>query len=176
MLKLYTTRHVVGLFKTAVEEYSLDTVLRFAQNHRSNLKVIPAPGHFMDFQALPDPRKVVVALDLLTDAGYQVLLDLGTVLNSLTLEALKRADKTFVITSGQPESNLHLDTFLSSAKQMGLDAHRLLPVINELYGENNESKLGRVPIARIPHASERSRTRLWLTEQGLQKLVAVALV
>lgn len=175
LLKLYTTRHVVGLLQTAVEEYTLDTILRFAQNHRSNLKVIPAPGHYLNAQELPKPQKLTPVLDLLAGAGYQILLDLGTALTPLTLAALQRADKTFALTSGQPESNLHLDTFLSSAPQMGLDTRRILPVINELHGESEEIKLTRVPAARIPHASRSGRTRLWLTEQALQKLAAVAL-
>lgn len=175
LLKLYTTRHVVSLLQTAVEEYTLDTVLRFAQNHRSNLKVIPAPGHYLNAQELPKPQKLTPVLDLLAGAGYQILLDLGTALTPLTLAALQRADKTFVLTSGQPDSNLHLDTFLASAAQMELDTRRILPVINELHGESEEIKLTRVPAARIPHASRSGRTRLWLTEQALQKLAAVAL-
>jgi pilus assembly protein CpaE len=175
LLKLYTTRHVVSLLQTAVEEYTLDTALRFAQNHRSNLKVIPAPGHYLNAQEFPKPQKLTPVLDLLAGAGYQILLDLGTALTPLTLAALQRADKTFALTSGQTESNLHLDTFLSSAPQMGLDTRRILPVINELHGESDEIKLTRVPAARIPHASRNGRTRLWLTEQALQKLVAVAL-
>ncbi len=174
-LKLYTTRHVVGLLNTAVEEYSLDTILRFSQTHRSNLRVIPAPGHYLNAQEFPQPQNLTPILDLLADAGYQVLIDLGTALTPLTLAALQRADKTFALTSGQPEANLHLDTFLSSANQMGLDTRRLLPVINGLYGESEEAKLGRVPAARIPYASKNGRTRLWLTEQGLQKLASVAL-
>ncbi len=175
LLKLYTTRHIVGLLHTAVEEYTLDTILRFAQTHRSNLKVIPAPGHYLNAKELPQPHKLTSALDLLADAGYQVLIDLGTTLTPLTLAALQRADKTFALTSGQPEANLLLETFLSSADQMELDARRILPVINELYDESEETKLARIPAARIPYASKSGRTRLWLTEQALQKLVAVAL-
>jgi pilus assembly protein CpaE len=175
MLKLYTTRHVIGLLETAQESYSLELINRFAQNHRSNLKVIPAPGHYLTNETIPGPDKLLPVLDLLANAGYQVLLDLGAVLTPLTLAALTRADKTFAITSGQPEANLHLDTFLSAAGQLGLDPHRLMPVINELHGERKDVKFDRVPIARIPHTSEASRTRLWLAEQGIKKLAAVAL-
>lgn len=175
LLKLYTTRHIVSLMKTAVEAYTLDTILQFAQTHRSNLKVIPAPGHYLNPKELPQPQKLAPLLDILTDADYQVLLDLGTTLTPLTLAALQQADKTFALTSGQPEANLQLETFLSSAGQMGLDTRRILPVINELYGEGEEAKLARVPAARIPHASKSGHTRLWFTDQALQKLAAVAL-
>jgi MinD-like ATPase involved in chromosome partitioning or flagellar assembly len=157
------------------EEYSLESILRFAQSHRSNLKVIPAPGQYLDDRERPSPQKIAPILDILADNGYHLLLDVGAHLTPLALAALKRADKTFVITSGQPESNLHLDTFLASAENMGLDPRRLMPVINELHGEIKGVKLTRVPVARIPHTTERLRTRLWLTEQGLQKLVNVAL-
>jgi CheY-like chemotaxis protein len=175
LLKLYTTRHVVGLLKTAVETYTLATILQFAQTHRSNLKVIPAPGYYLNAQEFPQPQKLTPALDLLADAGYHVLLDLGTALTPLSLAALQRADKIFALTSGQPEANLHLDTFLSSANQMGLDTRRMLPVINELYGKGEAIKLARVPAARIPQVSKDGRTRLWFTEQALQKLVAIIL-
>ncbi|MCB9423208.1 MAG: response regulator [Ardenticatenaceae bacterium] len=176
LLKLYTTRHVVSLLKTAVEEYNLDTILRFAQNHRSNLKVIPAPGHYLSAKELPQPHHLEPILDILTDAGYQVQIDLGTALTPLTLAAMQKAGKTFVLTSGQPEANLQVETFLASAEQMGLDPRRILPVINELYGESEETKLARIPTARIPYASKNGRTRLWLTEQALQKMAAVALI
>ena len=175
LLKLYTTRHVVSLLETAVEELTLDMILRFAQNHRSNLKVIPAPGHYLGNHNLPGPQKLTRVSDLLADAGYQVLLDLGTALTPLSLAALQRADKTFVLTSGQPEANLRLETFLSSANQMGLDDRHVLPVINASYGESEIAKLTRVPAARIPFTSASGRTRLWLKEQALQKLVSIAL-
>lgn len=175
LLKLYTTRHVLGLLETAVDEYTLDTILRFAQNHRANLKVIPAPSHFDAVPKLLRPHNLTPALDLLANAGYQVILDLGTVITPLTLSVLQRADKIFALTSGQPDANQYLDTFLASAGQMGLDPGRILPVINELYGESTPTKLMRVPAARIPYASQSGRTRLWLTEQALHKLVAVAL-
>ena len=169
LLKLYTTRHVVSLLETAVEELTLDMILRFAQNHRSNLKVIPAPGHYLGNHNLPGPQKLTRVSDLLADAGYQVLLDLGTALTPLSLAALQRADKTFVLTSGQPEANLRLETFLSSANQMGLDDR------HASYGESEIAKLTRVPAARIPFTSASGRTRLWLKEQALQKLVSIAL-
>ena len=175
LLKLYTTRHVVSLLETAVEELTLDMILRFAQNHRSNLKVIPAPGHYLGNHNLPGPQKLTRVSDLLADAGYQVLLDLGTALTPLSLAALQRADKTFVLTSGQPDANLRLETFLSSANQMGLDDRHVLPVINASYGESEIAKLTRVPAARIPFTSASGRTRLWLKEQALQKLVSIAL-
>ena len=175
LLKLYTTRHVAGLLKLTADDLSLDSILRFAQSHRSNLKVIPAPGRYLAEGERPSPQNLATILGILADNGYHVLLDVGAHLTPLALAALKRADKTFVITSGQPEANLHLDTFLAGAEKMGLDQRRLMPVVNELHGPVKGIKLTRVPAARIPHTTERLRTRLWLTEQGLQKLVNVAL-
>jgi hypothetical protein len=64
---------------------------------------------------------------------------------------------------------------MESAAQMGLQQHQLLPVVNELHGAVDKVDLTRVPIARIPHANERSRTRLWLRDQGMGKLVSVML-
>lgn len=40
-------------------------------------------------------------------------------------------------------------------------------------GRISNVDLARLPVARIPHTSERSRTRLWLKEQGIRKLVSI---
>jgi hypothetical protein len=69
-------------------------------------------------------------LDIIVAAGYQVILDLGSALTELTLAALRRADITLVVTSGQPVANKLHDAFISSAGELGLDDRHLLPVIN----------------------------------------------
>jgi hypothetical protein len=56
---------------------------------------------------------------------------------------------------------------------MGIEPQRLMPVVNELHGRVEDILLARVPVARIPHASERSRSQLWLKEQGMRKLVSL---
>ena len=174
-LKLYTVRHVAKLLNDSSEAITLDTVLRFTQQHRANLRVIPAPGYFIQPSEMPLADSLAPVLDLLSSSGYHVILDLGSYLTPLAVAGMKRADTIFTVTSGQPVDNMHLDTFFSAARQMGLDPRRLMPVINELHGEVEGVQLTRVPVARIPHASERSRTRLWLQEQGLHKLVSVVL-
>ncbi len=175
MLKLYTARHIAKLLNDSSETVTLDTVLRFTQQHRANLRVIPAPGYFIQPSEMPQADSLVPILDLLSSNGYHVVLDLGSYLTPLAVAGMKRANAIFTVTSGQAVDNMHLDTFFSAARQMGLDSRRLMPVINELHGEVEGVQLARVPVARIPHASERSRTRLWLQEQGLHKLVSVVL-
>ncbi|MCP4423667.1 MAG: response regulator [Chloroflexi bacterium] len=174
MLKLYTTRHIAGLLNDP-DAITLDAILRFTQRHRANLRVLPAPGQFIQPREMPSAANLVPMLDVLSSNGYHVALDLGSYLTPLAVAAMKRAHTTFVLTSGQPVANHNLDTFLTAAHQIGLDSRRLLPVINELHGPVDDVKLTRIPTARIPHASERSRTRLWLQEQGLHKLVSVIL-
>jgi len=98
---------------------------------------------------------------------------LGSTLSDLTLEALRLSDFTYVVTSGKPVANKLHNAFMASATKMGLELTRLLPVINELHGAVGNFELSRVPIARIPHATEQSRTKLWLKDQGLQKLVSI---
>jgi hypothetical protein len=89
---------------------------------------------------------------------------------------MQLADFNYVVTSGEEVANKLTNAFLSMTGELGLEVTRLLPVVNELYGALEEGeKLVRLPIAHIPRTNERSRTRLWVKEQGVQKLLAVAL-
>ncbi len=177
MLKLYSARHILNLLSNSSESppLSLKEIMFFSQRHRANLHIIPAPGYYINPQEKPSTERLKQLLGLLKTNGYYILLDLNSALTPITFTALQCADKGFILTSGQELSNKNLDTFLSAAPKLGLNAQRLLPVINELHGPADNAKLTRVPVARIPHVSERSRTRLWLQEQGLSKLVSVLL-
>jgi len=77
------------------------------------------------------------------------------------------------VTSGKPVANRLHDEFVAAASQLGIEPHRMLPVVNELHGRIDSIQLARVPVARFPHASERSRSRLWLKDQGMRKLVGL---
>jgi CheY-like chemotaxis protein len=175
MLSLYGQRHIVDLLNHRPDEITLSLVQRFAQKHRSDLLVIPTPIKLTRSGIVPNVESLSPMLEKMTAAGYQVILDLGSTLSSLTIEALRQSDLVYVITSGQPVANKLHNAFMESAAQMGLQQHQLLPVVNELHGAVDKVDLTRVPIARIPHANERSRTRLWLRDQGMGKLVSVML-
>jgi len=174
-LNLYTGQHIVNLLATKPERLSLPLIKQFVQYHRADLLVIPAPGNLFDLEEKVRPAHLKAVLDTLRSNGYQVILDLGSALTGLTKAALHLSDVVFVITSGQSVANKLHDTFLATADRIGLESHRLMPVINELHGPVGNVKLARVPVARIPHASARSRTRLWLKEQGIRKLVSATL-
>jgi pilus assembly protein CpaE len=173
MLHLDTASNIVDLLTLPVAKLTLAAVMNHAQRHRAELLVITAPGKIFapDTKSLSSGLKPV--LDLLVSSGYQVILDLGSKLNRLTRVAMYQSDLTFVITSGQPVANKLHDQFVATAEKLGLEPQRLMPVINELHGSVEEVNLARVPVARIPHAGERSRKRLWLHEQGMQKLLSV---
>ncbi|MBE2197187.1 MAG: response regulator [Anaerolinea sp.] len=173
-LSLYTNRHVMDLLNEPQESIDIEKVKRFSQRHRANLWVMPAPGVLVEPGRLLDPAVLEYTLDVIANSGNHVLLDLGSTLNKLTVAALRKSDVVYVVTSGQPVANKLYNAFVGSAKQLGLEPQRLLPVINELHGVVKEGvDLARVPVARIPHTSEQSRTRLWLRDQGIQKLVSV---
>lgn len=175
MLNLFGQRHIVDLLNHRPDEITMPLVQQFAQKHRPDLLVIPTPTKLMGAGKMPSAEGVGPLLHLMANAGYQVILDLGSTLSSLSVEALRQSDIVYVITSGQPVANKLHNAFMESAPQMGLQPHKLLPVINELHGAIDKIDLARVPIARIPHANERSRTRLWLRDQGMGKLVSVML-
>ena len=172
-LNLFTKQHIVNLLAITPERLSLPLLKQFGQYHRADLLVIPAPGSVLDSEEKVQPAHLKAVLDTLRSNGYQVILDLGSTLTNLTRTALRLSDVTFVITSGQPVANKLHDAFLAMAEKLGLESQRLMPVINELHGRVGNVKLACVPVARIAHAGEHSRTRLWLKEQGIHKLVSV---
>ncbi|MCA9926120.1 MAG: response regulator [Anaerolineales bacterium] len=177
MLNLYTRNNIVNLLQMHPDYINLSTIKQHAQQHRADFLVIPAPGDFTAPDIEPHADNLKLMLRHLTTVGYQVILDLGSTLNNITKLALQESDLVFVITSGQPVANKLHNTFLEKADSLGLEAQRLMPVINEIHGaiHNKNVTLARVPVARIPHTNERSRTRLWLKEQGMRKLVSVML-
>ncbi|MEM7331513.1 MAG: response regulator [Chloroflexota bacterium] len=174
MLNLYTNDHILKLLDSPVEHLSMSQIKQMAQKHRADLFVIPAPGilQTINFEAkLPQLEKILT--DLSTN-GYQVILDLGSDLNVMTKKAMQLSNSVFIITSGQPVANKLYNAFFEQSHKLGLQPNQLLPVINELHGQvDNVVSLPKLPIARIPQTSERSRTRLWLKEQGMRKLMSV---
>lgn len=175
-LSLYTKSHVVGLLNHVPETVDMEHIQKFTQRHRTNLFVIPTPDTIITTEEMPDGEHLEVILTRLVEEGYFVVLDLGSTLNDLTLTALQLADFNYIVTSGEEVANRLTNAFLSAADKLGLDMIRLLPVVNELHGPMEESEaLVRLPVAHIPHTNERLRTRLWVKEQGLRKMMAVAL-
>ncbi len=164
MLNLHTQRNILELLNAPTEQLSLSFIRQFAQRHRADLLVVPAPGSFMATGSKNMVQKLSTLLKQLTEASYQVVLDLGSQLNMLARTAMRESDIVFVITSGQPVANKLCETFLQDAPEMGLESRRLMPVVNEIYGRMENITLTRLPVARIPHTSERSRTRLWLKQ------------
>ena len=173
MLNLHTQRNVLDLLKAPTEQLSVPYIRQFTQRHRADLLVVPAPGSLVGSGPKDITRKLEILLDKLVEGGYQVLLDLGSHLNEITRTAMRQSDIVFVVTSGQPVANKLCEAFLRDAPQLGLESRRLMPVVNETHGRIPNMDLTRLPVARIPHTSERSRTRLWLKEQGIRKLVSI---
>jgi pilus assembly protein CpaE len=173
MLNLHTHRNILELLKAPVEHFSVPYIRQFTQRHRADLLVIPAPGTLVGNGSKDMMHKLQILVDKLVEGGYQVLLDLGSNLNEITRTAMRQSDMVFVVTSGQPVANQLCEAFLRDAPELGLEARRLLPVVNETHGRIQNFDMTRVPVARIPHTNERSRTRLWLKEQGIRKLVSI---
>ena len=176
VLSLYSEKHVVGLLNHLPTEVAMEHIQEFTQRHRTNLFVIPAPDTIITTEEMPNGDNLEPLLERLVEDGYFVVLDLGSTLNDLTLTAMQLADFNYIITSGEDVANKLTNAFLAAADRLGLDEARLLPVVNELHGAMEESEeLACQPLAHIPHTNERSRDRLWVKEQGLQKLMSVAL-
>jgi len=173
-LKLYTDGNIVELLNQP--QLDLPLLHTFAQRQRTNLLVFPAPGRAFDLAQTPQPAQLQKFLGLLAADGYHVILDLGAQVTELALAALRAVDLAYIVTSGQPHANARHDTFMASAAGLGLELRRLLPVVNDVYGTAAKSRLAYKPLARILQATEQRRTLLWLQDQGMQKLLSVALL
>ena len=174
LLNLYTQNHIVDLLKLSPEQLSIAKIKQFAQQHHNNLYVIPAPGQFLDSTYLPNPDRMCHILETLTQSGYEVVVDAGSRLTPLMVAVLRRADTIFSITSGQTVANKMLNSFIESVDHLRLSINRIMPVVNEINGHNGSIELCRIPVSHIPHLNERSRTRLWLQENGMRKMLAIA--
>jgi pilus assembly protein CpaE len=175
MLNLLERRHIVNLLQHSPAEVNRNLIIKYLQTHRRNLSIIPAPGT-IETRRLPDSRSLITTLDLLFAMGNQVIMDLGSSLTPLTLTAMRQSDIIFLVTSGEDSANRAVNAFIEAAPDLQIEPNRILPVVNEVFGTvNNERELVRVPTARIPQTDGESRTKLWLREQGMQKLVSLLL-
>ncbi|MCL4265457.1 MAG: response regulator [Anaerolineae bacterium] len=173
MLRLTPRHDIVELLKVAPEYITLSMIDEFTLRHSDNIFVIPAPGRLMDPNTSPNSAAFKRVTDILTAAGHNVLVDVGSHINQCVVDVLAHSKLILAITSGQQVANQHVNTFLESADRLGLDSRCILPVINELAGPVREFTLSRVPAARIPFTGDPSDTKLWLKQQGLRKLVSL---
>jgi DNA-binding response OmpR family regulator len=174
LLNLFTYNNIVGLLEKPIEQLTIPFLKEFAQQQHNNLYVLPAPGTFLDTRQAARSENLCPLLEILTQAGIEVIIDAGSHLTPLTMGVLRRAHTIFAITTGHPVANRMLNGFIDSAEQLRLSVNRIMPVINEINGHYDGVELTRMPVSIIPHTNERSRTRLWLQENGIRKMVSIA--
>lgn len=174
-LHLFPRHDILELLNIPKEHLNLDIIQQFTLHYRDNMFIIPAPGRLIDPHTQPNMESFERVAELLTGAGYELILDVGSHLTSYAASALVASDLLFVVSSGEPVANQQVDIFIKSADQLQIKPRRIMPVINELYGAAPEATLCRVPVARIPFANAPSDTGVWLKEQGLRKMVSLLL-
>ncbi len=174
LLQLNPAENTAKLLSLPTTQITIKTVNRFMQASSSDYQVIPAPASNLTAEVGPTTDNLVRLLEVLTEASYISIFDLGSALTELSLAAIQRCDKVFVLTSGQPSANESLDNFLILARKLGFDLARLLPVVNQLYGPvGNSIVLARSPIARVPYMQTQSSELMWANELALKKLSAI---
>ncbi|MCG3210105.1 MAG: Regulator of RpoS [Anaerolineae bacterium] len=174
LLQLNPAEHTAKLLSLPTAQITTQTVNRFMQISDSGYQVIPAPATDPAAEIRPTADNLARLLEVLTEAGFISIFDLGSALTELSLAAVQRCDKVFVLTSGQPSANEALDNFLILARKLGFDLARLLPVVNQLYGPvGNNIVLARSPIARVPYMQSQSNELMWANELALKKLSAI---
>lgn len=173
MLRMFPRHDILELISIQPDYITLSIIDEFAQRHRDNLFVIPAPGRLVDPDSQPNFEAFQATIAVLVEDGYDVIIDLGSQLTPFSKKVLQLSDTIYLITSGQAHCNQLVDAFVKSADEIGLDPRKILPVINELYGSVNDISLTRVPVARIPFTGEPTNTRIFLREQGMRKMVSM---
>lgn len=176
-LELKSLPNSAQLLSQPTAQITLETIKNVMQPYEGGgYSVItgPARGEGLD-DYKPTSDNLRHVLNLLVEASYYVVLDLGATLTELNLTAIRNSSKTFTITSGQPAANESIDNFLILARKLGLDLGRLMPVVNQLQGPvGNTIVLVRSPIARIPYIPQTDiQDSLWTSELALQKLNAI---
>ncbi len=167
---LNANKNIAHLLSLPTVQITPETIALYLQTLKPNYRIIAAPAGITGPDYRPTSDNLLQLLNSLVETGHIVVLDLGSSLTELSLTAIRRADKVFVLTSGLPAANEALDNFLILARKLGLDLARLLPVINQLNGPvGSNIVLVRSPIARVPYLQIQSESS-WANELALQKL------
>ena len=171
-LTLYTHRHILDLLHN--DELTLEKIEHFAQPHRANIHVIPAPGTLHTSRLNGHKENLKQIFSIAVEAGYHVLLDLGSQVTPVTQLAMRQAHANFLVTSGKEVANRMVNGLIESADSLRVSGNRLFPVVNFVHGEvEHEIDLLKLPVATIPHADAFSRKAMWLREQGFRKLTSL---
>lgn len=173
MMDIFPSHDILELLAIHSDYITRSVIDEFAQCYRENVFVIPAPGRLIDPDKKPNIETFQTILDVLTEEGYDVIIDAGSHLTPFTKQVLLESDMIYLITSGEINSNRLADAFIKYADEIGLDSRKIMPVINEVHGATQDAALMRVPVARIPSSEKLNETSLFLKEQGLRKLVSM---
>jgi len=170
-LSLSPRKHIKELLSLPTAQISIETIRQYMQEADPGFQVIPAPAAPTGFMQKPTSDNLTTVLDLLIDNGYLAVLDLGSALTELNLVAMRKAQKVFTLTSGQPAANEAVDNFLILARKLGLDLAKLMPVVNQLQGPvGNQIVLVRSPVARVPYMQDKASELSWSNELAMKKL------
>lgn len=173
MLDIFPSHDILELLSIHADYITLSVIDEFAQCHLENVFIIPAPGRLIDPDKKPDFETFQTILKVLTEEGYDVIIDAGSHLTPFTKQVLLESDMIYLVTSGEMKCNRLTDAFIKYADEIGLDSRKIMPVINEVHGPIKDVTLMRVPVARIPSSEKATENSLFLKEQGLRKLVSL---
>ena len=101
LLNLFTYNNIIGLLEKSSDQLTIQFLKEFAQQHHNNLFVLPAPGKFLDTSQAANSGNLCPTLEVMTQAGFEVVIDAGSHLSPLAMGVLRRAETIFAITTGQ---------------------------------------------------------------------------
>ena len=173
ILNLPANRNISNLLANTADQLTFPMIQQHMQTFGENLHILPASASWQNMKEMPLTSKLGHVLTILRENSYVAVLDLGSQLTTLARKAMSMADLLFVVTTIEPVALHHHEAFLKAAADLGLQDKRLLPVLNELHGPLNGTRLAHFPVAHVPYTQRSSDNLLWGIESALDKLIAV---
>lgn len=144
--------HSVALTSYPPADLNPALVSQFTLEHVRGFSFIPAPSELVDLSTIK-PRSLNSVLDILREAGYFVVLDLGRATLPLLWKTVAACDWLAVIATPEPISQELASAALSTLPQRGVKEESLLLVLNHRHVEGAVSPpaLMRPPDFEIPY-------------------------
>ncbi len=147
------TRNSVALLSRAASEIDLSVITNYSLQNVYGSYFIPGPATLTDWSAVR-PQALERVLDILRDAGYVVILDLGHATLPLMWDTPAQCDWIGIVTSADSTSRALATELMASLPGRGVDPRSLVLLFNDCTNQTpSDISIGlpRTPDVFIPY-------------------------